>query len=65
MGIPVSLAAELFKAVSRHGVKYVGFDEMNAVIAALSPCFEPGYLDGMNGWPLKHDEDRELPDDTG
>lgn len=53
MGLPLDFAADLMKLLSKHGVKYLGHEEMNGAIAALSPCFEPGYQERVTKKPVK------------
>lgn len=68
-GVPVSVMSAVWKALTAAGVKYVGATEHNAIIAALSPCFTPDYMGGVNGWPLVPvevgDEDVSPIGDTG
>jgi hypothetical protein len=44
MGVPIEVMGDIGMVLIRHGVKTIGHTELNALIAALSPCFEPGYL---------------------
>jgi hypothetical protein len=43
MSVPIEVMGAIGKVLIKHGVEYIGGDELNALIQALTPCFEPGY----------------------
>ena len=43
MGVPVQTLAAIAKVLKREGIHDIRHIDLNNLIAALSPCFEPGY----------------------
>ena len=44
MSLPLDVITDLAMVLNKHGVRTIGHAELNALIAALTPCFEEGYL---------------------
>lgn len=43
MGVPVQTLAAIAKVLKREGIHDIRHVDLNNLITALSPCFEPGY----------------------
>lgn len=45
MSVPVDVFVEVGEVLIKHGVTHYHQDDMNNLIKALTPMFEPGYVE--------------------